>query len=98
MGMFDYVACEAKLPKPEPMDGYFQTKDAACNMDKFTIDRDGKLWVQRYCYECSTVKEQEASGFSGAMTFYGTTKETGRWKEYATTFDNGQMQSVVLVR
>lgn len=57
MGMFDDVFCERDLP-----DGYtgkaFQSKDFACEMDKYTITRDGRL-TRRYVSDTEPVPESE---------------------------------------
>lgn len=100
MGMFDYVRCEAKLPKPEPMDddGRFQTKDTNCLLDEYKIEADGTLWVQRFDPETSELWYEECSDFHGWMNFYGHTRETGRWKEYRAKFTDGRMVDVKLVR
>lgn len=95
MGMFDYVRCEAKLPKPEPMDGLYQTKDTECNLDEYTITKYGQLFCARFDADAEPqLAEPAPSNFSGTMDFYGTTKQTGRWKEYHALFSNGIMLNV----
>jgi len=83
MGMFDYVQCDAKLPNPEPMDSDYQTKCMDCLLDEYTISSENKLFVSG-----------EQICFDGEMYFYGTTKQTGRWKEYKASFEDGVMVAV----
>jgi len=57
MGMFDDVRCEA--PLPDCFTGVnFQTKDFACEMDKYTITKGGRL-VRRYVADYEPTPESE---------------------------------------
>lgn len=95
MGMFDWVRCGAKLPKPEPMDGDYQTKDTDCRLDRYTINADGALSVEYFDPDAvPQFAPPKPFIFNGTMYFYGTTKQTGRWKEYKAEFVDGKMESV----
>ena len=103
MGMFDWVICDAPIPKPKPVDenGVYQTKDMKKNLDIYIIDKQGVLWVQKQSFdgdgENTTHFDKQPSDFTGKMNFYGNVKSTGRWREYAATFNSGQMVSVELI-
>lgn len=57
MGMFDDVRCERELP--DGFDGRdFQTKDFACELDKYTITADGRL-KRRYVSDWVPTDESE---------------------------------------
>lgn len=43
MGMFDNIKCEYPLPEAEAQDLHFQTKDFDCQMENYTITKEGRL-------------------------------------------------------
>lgn len=52
MGMYDTIYCEYKLPMPTDPKGFvgcesFQTKDLACELATYKIDKDGTLHIQK---------------------------------------------------
>lgn len=64
--MFDNVVCEK--PLPDGFEGVFQSKDFACEMDTYTITKDGRL-TRRYVshYEPVPESEWEYSNPNGAL-------------------------------
>lgn len=107
MGMFDYVQCDYPLPseekptiKTERFNAVeFQTKDTACRMDKYTIELNGNLMIERDWgvgdYETAP---KEKSDYTGWMTFYTSEGHPlfpdYKWFEYEAEFFRGQLHCI----
>ena len=95
--MFDYVKCE--VPLPDGWDaGDLQTKHFGCDLDLYTITRDGRL-TRRYLSDFLAVPEMDIECdiiFHGIFRFYGTDKEKKR-HEYAAKFTDGQLVKIETV-
>lgn len=66
MGMFDYITCLYPLPDQDfnvvwPENDPFQTKSLECDMDHYTITRDGRIIHHKVRYE--TVPDEERPYF-----------------------------------
>ncbi len=57
MGMYDDIKCEYPLPDKQVQNKVFQTKSLQCNLDSYTITKEGRLIWHKYRYE--TVPEEE---------------------------------------
>ena len=94
MGMFAWVKSEYSLPQMQPPTDEFQTKDAFCNLDVYTLDKDGILWVEYQDWSMNDLGDKKLSHFDGEMYFYGSTKATGRMQEYLAVFIDGTLETV----
>lgn len=77
----------------------FQTKDFACEMDKYLIE-DGRLLRREWHWEPPYPSEDRKSvedpnrdiNFHGFVNFY-TNNDGGEWEEYNAKFTDGQLVS-----
>lgn len=79
MGMFDEVYLKCKNPVGCPPDMEFQTKDLDCQMYKYEIREDMRLY--KYVCEWEDVPEEERK-FKGALSWVGSIREvkgSGKW-------------------
>lgn len=107
MGMFDDVRCE--IPLPDSFAGVnFQTKDFACEMDKYTITKGGRL-VRRYTdplhqiwhmhSKRKAIYAERDTDFHGWLKFYtseggGNTDLPYKWYEYRAKFTDGNLVEI----
>jgi hypothetical protein len=98
MGMFDEVVVEVPLPVLELRGRMLQTKSLDCRLDRYTIDAEGVLSVERYIYGGrKEFEEARLSNVSGEMelhTFVGDDEDVGGLRgyfEFSATFEDGKL-------
>ncbi len=75
MGMYDYVDCRVPLPDARPTPPcLFQTKDLSCELEKFTINDDGRLIHHSVRYEEVPKAERPYPNDDGILGFCGAIK------------------------
>ena len=95
MGMFDYVHCEVPLPDGWQQPHELQTKDFDCEMEIYTIRKDGLLMDS----------QKRDTEFHGFLRFYGiegdvNSGERGvawHWHEYRAKFTDGRLVNLEAV-
>lgn len=101
MGMFDDVICEVELPDGKPNKCGFQTKDLDCQLDKYTITKDGRLTRARYRWN-EAQNEYVPDGADviqhhGYLNFYDYNSDTKEWREFNAKFTDGKLVEIVTV-
>ncbi len=93
MGMFDYIKCEAKLPRTdrEVQKEVFQTKSLECFMNFYVITKDKELIRV-------SKKEKNAVLYHGDIKFYTFIENPKdkklKWYEYIARFTNGKLEYI----
>jgi|SRR3989344_9472597 len=94
MGLFDEIKCEYPLPKISETlrKGWFQTKDLGCNLDKYTITKNGNLILRKTKGKVRNVKIP----FHGDIRIYTCTgsqeNNNLKWYEFIARFTDGRLQ------
>lgn len=94
MGMFDDVRCNYPLPDGLVLSG-FQTKDFHCELDLYTITKEGRLMYQGSVFGGGREKEPlKDTQYHGLMRFY--TSDNGHvWHAYQAKFTDGQLVEIL---
>lgn len=81
MGMFDELKCEYPLGHP-PSEGLtFQTKSMDCNLDKYRIDKNGALWIERY-----DIEDRSDPNAKGVARLFGSLSRVNKREERLSDF------------
>ena len=92
MGMFDEIRVECPLPHRPPKGEWWQTKALLCQMDKYLIDTNGRLWMLPGGWKNSP-KRRKRVRHTGGITFYAYDGEV--CYEYQAWFRHGVLRDIV---
>lgn len=101
MGMSDNIRFKQPMPDGHMCDdGWFQTKDLACDLDGYEVGEDGRLRKIEVCdpeegMGTKLLDPPEDQDFHGWLTFYDYNRKTGDWHEYKAKFTDGQLVRIV---
>lgn len=105
MGMFDYVICEYPLPCDVPKEvskHQFQTKDLECELDRITIDKDGKMWRSLCAYDGKGSYDSPIlMNYHGSLIFYTFLDDINseyNWWEFEANFNMGRLLNITLCK
>lgn len=104
MGMFDDLRCEMPLPAPDCDGVSFQTKDFECNLDLYTIRKDGTIWRKCFDGERGQVEGEETqeNEHLGRVRFYEffdmRSKWPGAWLEFEACIIYGKVDKITLIK
>lgn len=86
MGMFDEISCDMALPeRPAWANGFFQTKDLACMLEKYHITADGFLEDEN----------KKIVDFTGGLEFHEYDSELRERVSYTALVRRGHVLALV---
>lgn len=98
MSLFDTLRCDYPLPDPEFQKAEFHTKDLGCALSRYRIDRQGRLWVNRFQVRIFPRDKPsrkppppEDTHFHGEFCFYGP-YSNNKQVEYRARFTRGDLE------